>query len=218
VSDKYLCIDFPPVTSATQPPRRTQAERVAESSGRLIEAALELIAEKGFERTTAAEIGERAGYSRNMVRDRYGSKEALLEALLEHEMADRLLPAIRRERTGSGLDLVLGQVDDLLYSVETEPEIMKAILVLSFEAPGPIASIRDWYEALIARFQAEMVEHLAEGQRDGSVRVDLDLEREAEIYVSYGIGLCFRYVTFREFDFPAEIRAWRDRLQAAYST
>ena len=62
-----------------------------------------------------------------------------------------------------------------------------------------------------------MVEHLAQGQRDGSVRMDLDLEREAEIYVSYGIGLCFRWVTFRDsFDFPAELRAWRARLAEAY--
>jgi len=202
----------------TPPPRRTQEERVAESTRRLIDAALALIAEQGFERTTAAEIGERAGYSRNMVRDRYGSKEALLESLLENEMADRLLPAMRRERTGTGLDLVLGQIDDLLHAVQTTPENMKAILVLSFEAPGPVASIRGWYQDLIARFEAEMVEHLAEGQQDGSVRMDLDLEREAEIYVSYGIGLCFRWVMFREnFDFLAELRAWRARLARAYA-
>jgi AcrR family transcriptional regulator len=206
------------VSSATERPRRTQAERVAESTGRLIEAALSLIAEKGFERTTAAEIGERAGYSRNMVRDRYGTKEALLEALLQNEMADRLLPAIRRERSGSGLELVLGQIDDLLHAVETEPDSMRATLVLSFEAPGPVASIRGWYEDLIARFEAEMVEHLAQGQRDGSVRRDLDLEREAEIYVSYGIGLCFRWVTFRDsFDFPGELKAWRARLARDYA-
>ena len=205
-------------SSAARTPRRTQEERVAESTRRLIDAALELIAEQGFERTTAAEIGERAGYSRNMVRDRYGSKEALLESLLENEMANRLLPAIRSERSGTGLDLVLGQIDDLLHAVETEPENMKAILVLSFEAPGPVASIRGWYEDLIARFEAEMVEHLAQGQRDGSVRMDLDLEREAEIYVSYGIGLCFRWVTFRDsYDFPVELEAWRARLARDYS-
>src|SRR5213076_237185 len=78
-------------------PRRTQQERVAESAKRLADAAFELIAEKGFERTTAAEIGERAGYSRSMVRDRYGSKEALLESLLASEFEARLLPATRRD-------------------------------------------------------------------------------------------------------------------------
>lgn len=187
-----------------------------ESSLRLVEAAVELIAEKGFERTTAAEIGERAGYSRNMVRDRYGSKEALLESLFEEQFGRRLLPAFRRDRTGSGLELVLGQLDDLLLAVEQEPEIMKAMIVLSFEAPGPLESIRPWYEDLIARYQAEMVEHLDAGRRDGSIRAELDLEREAEVFVSYGIGLCFRWVLYGDaFDFAAEIRAWRERLEAS---
>ena len=45
-----------------------------------MDAAIELIGEKGFDTTTAAEIGERAGYSRSMVHARYGSKESLLES------------------------------------------------------------------------------------------------------------------------------------------
>ena len=196
--------------------RRTQEQRVAESTRRLVDAALELIAEKGFEKTTAAEIGERAGFSRNMVRDRYGTKEALLFSLFETEFAQRLLPAIRQERAADGLHKVLGQLDDLLEAVESEPDMFRAMIVVSFEAPGPLAAIRSWYEQLITQFQAEMVEHLREGQRDGSVRRDLDLEREAEIYVSYGIGLCFRWVTFEQFDFPAEITAWRERLARQY--
>jgi AcrR family transcriptional regulator len=192
--------------------RRTQEQRVAESTRRLVDAALELIAEKGFERTTAAEIGERAGFSRNMVRDRYGTKEALLQALFETEFASRLLPAIRQQRGTDGLGKVLGQLDDLLEAVESEPEMFRAMIVLSFEAPGPLAAIRPWYEQLIKQFQAEMVDHLRVGQRDGSVRDGLDVEREAEVYVSYGIGLCFRWVTFEQFDFAAEIAAWRERL------
>jgi AcrR family transcriptional regulator len=196
--------------------RRTQEQRVAESTRRLVDAALALIVEKGFERTTAAEIGERAGFSRNMVRDRYGSKEAMLESLLETEFGERLLPAIRQERDTDGLGRILGQLDDLLEAVETEPHIMRAMVILSFEAPGPLASTRAWYEEIITRFQTEMVDHLREGQSDGSVRGGLDLEREAEVYVSYGIGLCFRWVTFEEFDFPAEIVAWRARLQERY--
>ncbi|MFE3001691.1 TetR/AcrR family transcriptional regulator [Nocardia sp. NPDC059246] len=205
--------------NAAQASRRTQAERVAESSRRLIDAAIELISEQGFERTTAAEIGERAGYSRNMVRDRYGSKEAVLKILLENEIAERLLPRLRRERPGTGLDLTLGHLDDLLHGVETAPDNMRAMVVLSFEATaGPIASIRDWYAELIPRFQAEMAEHIALGQRDGSIRTDLDPQREAEVYVSYGIGLCFRWVMFRDaFDFPAEINAWRARLARDYA-
>jgi AcrR family transcriptional regulator len=198
-------------------PRRTQAERVAESTGRLKQAALELIAEKGFERTTAAEIGERAGYSRNMVRDRYGSKELLLEALFDDEWAARLLPAERAAREGTGLELVLGQLDDLLAAIEAEPEVARAMIVLSFEVPGSRRGIRPWYERLIKTYEAEIAAHLAAGERDGSVRPGLDHAREAEVFASYAIGLCFRFVTFDDFDFAGELRAWRRRLEAAYA-
>ncbi|KAA0080284.1 TetR/AcrR family transcriptional regulator [Mycolicibacterium sp. P9-64] len=64
------------------PSRRSQRERVEESSRRLAEAAIELIAEKGFSNTTAQEIGIRAGYSRAMVRERFGSKEADANSVL----------------------------------------------------------------------------------------------------------------------------------------
>ena len=80
-------------SSETNPRRRlTQVERVEESARRLLVATAELVAEQGFERTTAAEIGLRAGYSRSMVRDRYGSREALFETLVQNELAPRLMP------------------------------------------------------------------------------------------------------------------------------
>jgi AcrR family transcriptional regulator len=200
--------------TARQRPR-TNKERVEESSLRLVNAAVELIAEKGFERTTAAEIGERAGYSRNMVRDRYGSKEALLESLMDQELGRRLLPDLRTERSGTGLDLVLGALDDLLAAVEGEPEIMRAVLVLSFEAPGPAPAVRPRMIEIIRGFEAEMVENIEGGKADGSIRPDVDPAYEAQHYVSYGIGLCYRWVLNRHgFDFPAAIRDWRRRLES----
>jgi AcrR family transcriptional regulator len=201
-------------TATTRRRPRTNRERVEESSLRLVNAAVELIAEKGFERTTAAEIGERAGYSRNMVRDRYGSKEALLESLMDQELGSRLLPDLRTERIGSGLDLVLGALDDLLTAVEGEPEIMRAVLVLSFEAPGPAPAARTRMIEIIRGFEAEMLENIQTGKADGSIRPEVDSSYEAQHYVSYGIGLCYRWVLSRdEFDLPAAIRDWRRRLE-----
>ena len=60
----------------------TQPQRVELSTRRLVSAAAELIVEKGWEATTAAEIGRRAGYSRAMVHARFGTKDAILYALL----------------------------------------------------------------------------------------------------------------------------------------
>jgi len=206
------------VTTATKRRPKTNQERVEESTLALIASAIELFGRQGYERTTAAEIGIRAGFSRNMVRDRYGSKEALLQSVFE-TFAELLLPAVRRERTGTGLDHVLGQLDDLLHAVEQEPETVRAMIVLTFETPGSLQNFASWFDRLIAGYEAELVEHLAAGQADGSVRRDVNPAREAEIFVSYAMGLCFRWALRDDaYDLPGEIRAWRARILERYAS
>ena len=204
------------MTAAAKRRPKTNRERVEESTLALIASAIELFARQGYERTTAAEIGINAGFSRNMVRDRYGSKEALLQSVFEM-FGQQLLPAVRGERTGTGLDHVLGQLDDLLHAVEEEPETMRAMIVLTFETPGPLQNFAGWFDRLIAGYEAELAGHLAAGQADGSVRPDIDAAREAEIFVSYTIGLCFRSALRRDsYDFAGEIRAFRSRITEQY--
>lgn len=60
--------------------RRTQAERVAESDHRLMEAAIRLVARVGYTHTTLESIGVEAGYSRGLVQHRFGSKDRLQES------------------------------------------------------------------------------------------------------------------------------------------
>lgn len=196
---------------------RSNYERAEESALALLTAAIHLFGEKGYHRTTAAEIGSFAGFSRNMVRDRYGSKEELLRSLFENEFERRLLPAARQERAGWGIDLVLGVLDDLIAAVEEEPELIRAMIALTFETPVALRGFAPRFEELIEIYQDELAEHLRAGQRDGSVRDDLDVEREAEQFVSYAIGLCFRSVLYRnDYDFPGELRSWRERSRTRY--
>lgn len=198
--------------------RRSQRERVEESARRLLDAAVELIGEKGFERTTAVEIGLRAGFSRNMVRDRYGNKDALLDALLERELGERLLPALGHRPEPTGLAQVLGQLDDLKIAAAAAPGSLRAILMLTFEAPGHAESVRAWYARTITHVREAMLEQLRRGQVDGSVRPDLDVEREAEDFISHALGLFFRWTMFPDkIDLAGEIEAWRSRLQDAFA-
>jgi AcrR family transcriptional regulator len=62
-------------------PRRTQAARREEAERRLLEAALQIVAERGTVRMTLAEVGEAAGYSRGLPAHRFGSKAGLVHAL-----------------------------------------------------------------------------------------------------------------------------------------
>lgn len=170
---------------------RTQEERVAETSQRLLNAAIELIAERGYDRTTTAAIGKRAGYSHGVVNVRFGNKDALLESILRsYERA--MLPT---EAEGvSGLDLVLGQLGRARERAIAEPEFFRAFCVLCFETAGPAASLRPWVADWFGRYVAETAARLRAGQSDGSVRVDVDAGVEAQWLFDAGVGMAFRWL------------------------
>jgi AcrR family transcriptional regulator len=193
-------------------PRRSQRERSEESAQRLLDAAIELIAEKGFDRTTVAEIGERAGYSRSMVRARYGSKEALLESIFGAELDRRLMPLADQGLTG--MAWVLARVDHVLALLSEERELMRAFCVMSLEAGIGIASLRAWYTTWLAEYERQMAHQLRLGQTDGSVRAEIDPELEAGQFILTGLGLIFRWTLSQEqYDLGEQFRQWRERLQ-----
>lgn len=64
-------------------PRRSHAERTAETRARIIEAVVESISEVGFHNTTAAEIVRRAGVTWGAVQHHFGGKDGILMAVLE---------------------------------------------------------------------------------------------------------------------------------------
>ena len=77
-------------------PRRSQAERTAETRARILAATVESIDEAGFQRTTAAEISRRSGLTWGAVQHHFGGKEGILAAVLEdsfNRFADRLIHA-----------------------------------------------------------------------------------------------------------------------------
>src|SRR5437764_15212783 len=70
--------------SATSAPRRTQAERRAETRGRLLDATLECLAELGYAGTTTTEVVRRAGLSRGAQVHHFPTKAELVVAAVEH--------------------------------------------------------------------------------------------------------------------------------------
>ena len=194
-------------------PRRTQQQRTAESTQKLTEAAIELIAEKGFINTTTAEIGERAGYSRSMVQFRYGTKEALLESLLREEYESRLL--IPPDPELSGLGQVLAQVELLRDRVADMPELMRGFFVLSFEALGPLRGLGAWLGDWLERYHAATEAAVRTGIKDGTIRRDIDPKREAGALIGDCVGQAFLWTAAPDrFDLVAELDGVRERIAA----
>lgn len=63
--------------------QRTQAERRASSQLRLLQAAAEILIEEGFAAATFDRISQRAGYSRGMVTERFGSRDAFVAKAIQ---------------------------------------------------------------------------------------------------------------------------------------
>jgi AcrR family transcriptional regulator len=83
-------------TEQTRPPRRTQADRSAQTRGALIKAARELFADQGFAATSRDEIAERAGVTRGALYHHFDSKAAVAAAVvaeLEDELVQRVVSA-----------------------------------------------------------------------------------------------------------------------------
>jgi AcrR family transcriptional regulator len=64
-------------------PRRSHAERTAETRERVMAAVIASIAEVGYQKTTAAEIARRAGVTWGAVQHHFGDKDGILMAVLE---------------------------------------------------------------------------------------------------------------------------------------
>jgi AcrR family transcriptional regulator len=193
----------------------TQPQRVEISNRRLVEAAAELASEKGWEATTAAEIGRRAGYSRAMVHARYGSKDAILDAFFLHEYVQRITPA--PEPDAVGLDEALAPFDRIRALFEEDPDFLRAMFVMTFEAVKSTSPVRPRMQAWLAR-GVELVEAgLRKGIRDGSVRADIDLERAVNDISASLFGVAFQWIVLSDrYDLARDLTYLRDRLVNEY--
>jgi AcrR family transcriptional regulator len=90
-------------TGSTTPPRRTQADRSAQTRTALVTAARELFAEKGFVATTRDEIAARAGVTRGALYHHFDSKTAVAAAVVAELEAELVARVISAAADGAGV-------------------------------------------------------------------------------------------------------------------
>lgn len=112
--------------------RRTQAERRAASRRRLIDAAIELLATRGYARTSLAAIGEKAGVSRGLVTHHFGSKEQCIAEVVAH--IRRLVEAELHENERRGLAAIENLLRVYLQESWQHSHSARAMYVILVEA------------------------------------------------------------------------------------
>ena len=194
----------------------TQPERVEQSSRRLLQAAAELIVEKGWEATTAAEIGRRAGYSRAMVHARYGSKDAILDAFQGVYVA-RLNPD--PEPGATGLQQVLAHFDRVQEIHAEDAAVTRAMFVSAFEAVKATSPLRDGVRSQLAGAAIKIEAGLRAGIADGSLRPDIDVDMALRDITGSIFGIAFQWVVLPEHhDLDHEINCVRARITSTYGS
>lgn len=179
-----------------------------------MEAAAELIVEKGWEATTAAEIGRRAGYSRTMVHARFGGKEAILEDFLG-EYVGRLAPDLNSQATG--MDQVLAHIDRIRDLHAHDPDVLRAMFVSTFDAMKTTSPLRERVTEQLSGGVANVADGLRKGQRDKSVRRGIDVDRAVSDITAAFFGIAFLWIALPPgFDLDVELAHARQRIVRDY--
>ena len=177
------------MSSAAAPAPRTHKSMRAESDARIIAAAIEAFADRGYHRTTLKQIGEAAGYTGTLISRRYGSKAALARVVFAHILR-RLTPVGEEERPESWVDPDISarrQLDSFvrryLRDAADEPARLRALYVLIGETLGGMDEIDDEAAHVNRVFRDHLAGYVSLGQRQREFRTDLDADLVAVIIV-----------------------------------
>ncbi|MCZ6465406.1 MAG: TetR/AcrR family transcriptional regulator [Proteobacteria bacterium] len=140
---------------------------------RILEAARDLFAGRGFDEVTMAEIADRAGVARATVFNHFGSKHALVEAITESVLVfyEQMLDSALADTERSTPDLVRELFDTMGAGIELARRFYRgafreiAKLQLGFDEGGPGQRSREAALEQIAKL-------LARGQERGELSRD----------------------------------------------
>ncbi len=175
--------------------RRTQAERRNHSEEALLDAAAELIAERGIDRASLATIGGRAGLSRGLPTHYFGSKDSLVAQVARHAQ-DRVTAATlmmlnqdqHRLDELSALELVRLTVDTYL-GLSDHPTAYQRALIVMWGSTFPADSSVDGMLDADQRSYDGWADLIARGQREGSIRIDMDPASAAVVLLGFIRGV-----------------------------
>lgn len=194
----------------------TQAERTAVSDKAMLEAAVELILERGTDKTTLQAIGEKAGYSRGLATYRFGSKAGLFDAVCK-SISRRWLEYLKRgvgDKTG--IEAMCAALDAFLRFVTDAPRDARVLHILYCGAASPLSEYRQTSVNIHQRQQEDVVRWVHAGIANGTIRRDADPTTTAAQYIAYIGGMTYLWVIDpASIDFARANEAMKRQLRVA---
>jgi TetR/AcrR family transcriptional regulator len=163
---------MPSNTSAQAPPKRPgrpAGSQAGEAREALLEAAHELMAEKGYPQVTLREVAERAGVHPALVSYHFGNKEGLLRSVVA-AVAETMRGRIARAATGdetpeeSIRNLIRGVVEAIMAAPYAPRLMVEQVLF------GDSTVVEEFAERFARPNLAAILEILEAGRRSGRLR------------------------------------------------
>lgn len=162
--------------------RRTQVERREEAEKKLIVAATELVAMKGFDGFSLAEVGDRAGYSRGLPGHYFGSKIELQNRVAEYVVNEFYVDAAKLEVREHGLKRIASLIRH--YLVSSKLERVKALTFLFTHAQLE-GSLKQTMTKLHNQAISVLKQEIELGIENGTIRKDVDSDLQAGIIYAF---------------------------------
>ncbi len=206
------------MTETTTRTRRSHAERRRLSQKKLIESALSIASEKGVSAATFDAIGARAGYSRGLASQKFGSKRGFLNAVIDH------LHEVRAQSQDYARLSKLNGLEALLTFVETHLQALvlrddaRAYFIFLAGTVAELNDLRSVFADSHDRAKYEIMELFARGQKDGTIRPGIDAEAASLMIGSLVIGLSMQALTDPDMDLARVVGETRSVLRASFAS
>lgn len=162
--------------------RRTQADRREEAEARLLDAAIRLVAEKGYDGFSLADVGEAAGFSRGLPAHYFGRKEELLSRVAHHVVQQYASSLIRLPRSEPGLPRLAATIRQYARGMASLGNRALGLLVAqAVVEPG----LRGTIGELNARGFKGLEDQIRAGVASGNIVAGVDAPAQARLIYAF---------------------------------
>lgn len=174
--------------------RMSQAERTALSDMRMHNAAIDLILEHGTHHMTLQEVGMRAGYSRGLASNRFGSKEALFTELVSDFNARWKVELSKRVGRKTGLMAFIAGSETVEFFITTESREARAMYILWYESITSYPEVRAHHADHHHVLRRDAEKWIREGIDKGEIRDNIDPAGFGVQFCSFLFGVVYQWL------------------------
>lgn len=156
----------------------------------ILDVALDLFAQKGYDRTSVREIARMTGLSQAGLLHHFASKEELFAEILRRRDTrnEESVDSDHRSRvTADGL------VTIVRHNAE-EPGLVRLFVTMAAESTDAHSPARDFFEERYRRLRANLADDVRAHQQSGEVPADLDADGIAALLIAAADGLQIQWL------------------------